>query len=181
MQVNLSGLPTVPMRVLTIILFVLVSWATVGGGWLGLSYILSNYFVVLLGIWSERDSPSPIPVQFFFFGLLFTLLNDIISIGITYEGAYNLSGLADTRSTFRFNAAMCIILIIVKPVLCLFVYKDWQEKVGGGDVNIPNESNYERLGGQSGGYNQGAGYGYGEKTDHPPQYQPPPSNNQPFP
>lgn len=180
MQVNLSGLPNVPMRVLTIVVFVLVTWATVGGHWLGLSYILANYFVVLLGLWSERDNPSPVPVQFFFFGMLFTLLNDVISIGIMYDPAYTVSGVSDTRSTFRFNAAMCIILIIVKPVLCLFIYKEWQERVGGGE-HIPNDSNYERLGGQSGGYNQGPTYGgYGEKTDNPPQYQPPPSN-QPFP
>jgi len=168
--VNLSGLPHVPLRVLVFAIFVLCSWATLSTIWLGISYIMANYFILLLGIWAERDT-SPIPVQFFFFGVAFTFLNDILSVAI------NMGSFSYIGSTARFNAAMAIILIIVKPVIGLFAYKEWQDRTEGGGSG--GNSNYETLGGQGAAAQGGYTGGFDNKSDMPPQYQPP--NNQPFP
>ncbi|XP_057303611.1 uncharacterized protein LOC130641000 [Hydractinia symbiolongicarpus] len=177
MPLNLSGLPNVPMRIITLVLVVLASWASLSSNWIGESYLLANYFVVLLGLWAERDAPSPVPVQFFFFGMIFTFVNDILSVSISYSTYNDLTKSpysALKRSTFQFNAAMAIILILAKPIACLFIYKEWQTRVDGGQEG---GSNYEQLGGnQRGGYQEYGGYN--EKAEHPPQYQPP---NQPFP
>jgi len=35
----------------------------VGLNWMGTSYLLANYFIILLGIWAEYDKVSPVPVQ----------------------------------------------------------------------------------------------------------------------
>lgn len=168
-QFDLSSLPHIPIRVIIFVVFILSSWATVASIWLGNSYLLANYFVVLLGIWAERDNTAPVPVQFLFFGMAFTFLNDILSISIVYPE------LPVYTSTFRFNAAMCIILIILKPMAGLFIFKEWQERNAGG--GHPDTSNYEPLGGQQPPQHQGGYAAYNDKNG-PPQYQPP---NQPFP
>lgn len=178
MALNLSGLPNVPMRIIFLVMFVMVTWAIVDSGWLGLSYALSNYFVVLLGIWAERDTPSPVPVQMFFFGMVFTLLNDIISLGVTFSPAQYRYKVNDNSNLFNFNAACAILLVLFKPVALLFIYREWTVRVGGEVGSDPQgNSNYEPLG--SNGPTAPGGYGgIYEKSDNPPQYQPP---TQPFP
>jgi len=159
-------------------MFCMVTWATTTSTWLGKPYILSNYFVILLGIWAEYDKFSPIPVQMFFFGILFTLLNDIISLGITFESSRIAYKNRTYFNTFNFNATCAILLVLVKPVAALFIYKEWTFRVNSdeGGASAPNASNYERLDQNTGGGYVGI---YGSKGDQaPPQYQPP---GQPFP
>lgn len=177
MALNLSGIPSVPMRMIFMVMFCMVTWTAVGLDWVGSGYLLSNYFVVLIGIWAEYDKISPVPVQIFFFGMLFTLLNDIINIGVRFEGSKNGAKAGGVYNTFNFNATCYILLILVKPVASLFIYKEWSFRVNSdeGEGQAPNASAYERLDQNNGG---GAYGGYGGAKDQPPQYQPP---QQPFP
>ncbi|XP_065656040.1 uncharacterized protein LOC136081801 [Hydra vulgaris] len=163
MLFDLSKLPNIPLWIMTLVIFVMSTWAVLGAvPWLGLGYIFSNYFIVLLGFWSDRDYPSVKPVQCFLFALCFTILNDILSMAITYESLPRLS-------VFRFNIAMAIMLLIFKVVACLFIFKELKERVNG--TNGLNQSNYETLG--SGG-NTSHSYGFnGQSQVPPPQYQPP--------
>lgn len=172
MAINLSGLPTVPLRIIFLVMFCLVTWATTTVIWLGQTYLLANYFIVLIGIWCEYDKYSHVPVQLFFFGMIFTLLNDIICLGVTFEGAKFEFGRGSYLNTFNFNATCAIILILIKPVFALFIYKEWTYRINSDDSQgtAPNSSNYERL-------DQNSGYGAGNQQA-PPQYQTP---TQPFP
>lgn len=175
----LTGIPSVPMKVIFMTMFCLVTWASVGTEWIGITYIISNYFVILMGVWSEHDKGSPIPVQMFFFGTIFTLLNDIIDVGVRFEAYKIAAQLTHNSSTFNFNAACIIILILAKPVAILFIYKEWSFRVNGDGVTgqAGNPSDYERLD-QSNGGGYGGVYGGGKGAENPPQYQPP---SQPFP
>lgn len=55
--------------------FFIVFRAGVGTEWIGLTYIISNYFVILMGVWSEHDKVSPMPVQMVFKQIFFAFLN----------------------------------------------------------------------------------------------------------
>jgi hypothetical protein len=159
----------VPLRVLILAHFVLVTWSTIGATpWLGLTFLFSNYFAILIGLWAERDTHNAEACKLFLFALAFTILNDIISMGLEWSGEDTRTSITGiNRALFQWTAAMAIIHLLLKPVSCIFIFKELQNRAGTGQPLTT--SGYEDLPGD-----------YEPKGNtFPPSYSTAPS--QPFP
>eukprot|EP00112_Aurelia_sp_Birch-Aquarium-sp1_P007558 Seg1823.12 transcript_id=Seg1823.12/GoldUCD/mRNA.D3Y31 product="Type-1 angiotensin II receptor-associated protein" protein_id=Seg1823.12/GoldUCD/D3Y31 len=133
------NLPAVPIKFLLIAHFVLVTWAALDL-WLKECYIYSNYLVLIIGLWAMRDKNSIEPMQFLLGAHVFTILNDIILLGMWFPVADRVTTLATSiRPQFQFTAAMAILNLILKPFSALFMFKEYQDR---GATGAP----YEDLG-----------------------------------
>ncbi|XP_065061133.1 type-1 angiotensin II receptor-associated protein-like [Rhopilema esculentum] len=162
----LQSLPTVPIKYFLISHFILVTWAALYL-WMGECYIYSNYLVLIVGLWALKDKSSNEPMQFLLGIHLFTILNDIILLGM-YFPIFNKAG---NSARFQFTAAMAIINLLLKPVSGIFIFKEYQIRGAG-------ETSYEDLGGP-------AGPPSGKQEVAPPYapsggYMPPTSANTPY-
>jgi len=163
----------VPLKFFLIAHFVLVTWAALYP-WLGECYIYSNYLVLIIGLWAIKDKDSVEPLQFLLGIHVFTILNDIILLGMYFHQNTLLKGAYLTR--FQFTAAMAIINLLLKPVSALFIFKEYQSRGGEG-------STYEDLGsgnqGQLPSKQQSAPPSYAPSASG--GYMPPTSANAPYP
>ncbi|WAR15475.1 ATRAP-like protein [Mya arenaria] len=73
--------PQITLKLLVFFHFVLTVWAS-QNGFLGLSYVYMNLFVLSLGVWSIVHHESAEPVFMFLICHVFSILQDIILLGI---------------------------------------------------------------------------------------------------
>ncbi|XP_052759983.1 type-1 angiotensin II receptor-associated protein-like [Mya arenaria] len=138
--------PQITLKLLVFFHFVLTVWAS-QNGFLGLSYVYMNLFVLSLGVWSIVHHESAEPVFMFLICHVFSILQDIILLGINEPRGYNAyeqGGRIDqtTRNEYRFSLGMSIVNLIIKPVTAFLVYRIYRERGGSyGDFTIPGVGN----------------------------------------
>ncbi|TNN38282.1 Type-1 angiotensin II receptor-associated protein [Liparis tanakae] len=97
--------------------------------WLPSSFAWANFGVLAVGVWAIAQRDSIDAVLMFLFGLVLSILTDIVHFGIFYP----VNDYA-AESRFRFSAATAIISLLLKPASCFFVYQMYRER--GGDYNV---------------------------------------------
>ncbi|XP_076087468.1 type-1 angiotensin II receptor-associated protein-like [Mytilus galloprovincialis] len=127
------------LKITVIIHFILTVWATTSS-FLPDSYIYMNLFVLLIGIFSIVHNESSEAVFMFLVLHCFTIVQDMIFLGIYQPIADETVEVPHQRDSvknrYRFSLGMCITNLIIKPVTAFFLYKVWQERQGN-TVNLP--------------------------------------------
>ncbi|CAC5418019.1 unnamed protein product [Mytilus coruscus] len=127
------------LKVTVIIHFILTVWATTSS-FLPDSYIYMNLFVLLIGIFSIVHNESSDAVFMFFVLHCFTIVQDMIFLGI-YQPIADETVEVPTqpdsvKNRYRFSLGMCITNLIIKPVTAFLLYTVWQERQGN-PINLP--------------------------------------------
>ncbi|KAL5013209.1 hypothetical protein ScPMuIL_007479 [Solemya velum] len=170
------------LKVIVVVHFILSLWAGQIFGFLPSSYLYMNWFILMIGVWAIAVPDSTEPV-FMFLGLhLFSIIQDIIFLGI-YQPRANLyfeesNSLGRSgRDEYRFCLGMCILNLLIKPVTAFLLFRIYQERGGeSGSLNFSGVRNFPAFGTQHGTY---------ENIDQPvppnqvetasaPQYEKPP-------
>ncbi|XP_032220812.1 type-1 angiotensin II receptor-associated protein isoform X1 [Nematostella vectensis] len=98
-------MPSVSIKVIIGVHFILTTWATLYPT-LPTSYVFSNFLVLFMGIWALVETERTDPVVMFLLGLIFTIISDIVALSIYYVNLDN--------STYRFAIGMAIMSLILK-------------------------------------------------------------------
>ncbi|XP_054251014.1 type-1 angiotensin II receptor-associated protein [Indicator indicator] len=131
-------LPAVSLKVIIMVHWLLTVWGCMNYMFPA-SYAWGNFSVLAVGIWAivQRDSLDAITM--FLFGLLLTVVTDIIHISLFYPSNKDLTDLK------RFSVGMVIFSFLLKPVSCYLVYQMCRERGGDCTFNIdpkPSCDNY---------------------------------------
>ncbi|KAF6036404.1 AGTRAP [Bugula neritina] len=98
------------------------------------TYGYTHAILIFLGILCIAKPKSSDLVMMYFTMNLFTILNDIILLGLYQPLANNaierLYSQPATRNTYRFALGMCIVNLILKPVVCFILYKTYLTRGG---------------------------------------------------
>lgn len=117
-----------------------------------MSYIYMNLFVLSLGVWSIVHHESSEPVLMFLMCHLFSILQDIILLGIYEPRGYalyeqNERAQGSQRNEYRFSLGMAIVNLIIKPITAFLIYRIYRERGGSySDFNIPGVGNLPGFG-----------------------------------
>ncbi|KFV72273.1 Type-1 angiotensin II receptor-associated protein, partial [Dryobates pubescens] len=116
-------LPAVSLKVIIMVHWLLTVWGCMNYMFPA-SYAWGNFTVLAVGIWAivQRDSLDAITM--FLFGLLLTVVTDIIHISLFYPSNKDLTDLK------RFSVGMVIFSFLLKPVSCYLVYQMCRERGG---------------------------------------------------
>ncbi|XP_032220813.1 type-1 angiotensin II receptor-associated protein isoform X2 [Nematostella vectensis] len=117
-------MPSVSIKVIIGVHFILTTWATLYPT-LPTSYVFSNFLVLFMGIWALVETERTDPVVMFLLGLIFTIISDIVALSIYYVNLDN--------STYRFAIGMAIMSLILKPLSCICIFLDFRNR--GGEVD----------------------------------------------
>ncbi|XP_056293397.1 type-1 angiotensin II receptor-associated protein isoform X1 [Pseudoliparis swirei] len=120
-------IPAVNLKAIVLVHWLLTVWACMS--WLPSSFAWGNFGVLAVGVWAIAQRDSIDAVLMFLFGLVLTILTDIVHFGIFYP----MNDYA-AESRFRFSAAAAITSLLLKPASCFFVYQMYHER--GGDYNV---------------------------------------------
>ncbi|XP_068014544.1 type-1 angiotensin II receptor-associated protein [Melanerpes formicivorus] len=122
-------LPAVSLKVIIMVHWLLTVWGCMNYMFPA-SYAWGNFSVLAVGIWAivQRDSLDAITM--FLFGLLLTIVTDIIHICLFYPSNKDLTDLK------RFSVGMVIFSFLLKPVSCYLVYQMCRERGGDCTFNI---------------------------------------------
>uniref|UniRef100_UPI00398E8DE8 type-1 angiotensin II receptor-associated protein isoform X1 n=3 Tax=Pristiophorus japonicus TaxID=55135 RepID=UPI00398E8DE8 len=126
-------LPAVNLKMIIFVHWLLTTWGFMFP-WLSQSYIWNNYAVLAIGVWAIAQRDSVDALGMYLFGVLITILTDIIHIAIGYNRFAAVQSDIALRDQFRFSVGMAILSLLLKPVSCLFVYQMYKER--GGDCNL---------------------------------------------
>ncbi|KAH3824043.1 type-1 angiotensin II receptor-associated protein-like [Dreissena polymorpha] len=137
--------PQITLKLIVFFHFIFTVWAS-QIGFLGPSYVYMNLFTMSLGVWSIVHHESAEPIFMFLLCHLFSILQDIILLGIYEPRAYNIyerDGVdATARNEYRFSLGMSIVNLIIKPVTAFLIYRIYGERGGSyGDFHIPGVGN----------------------------------------
>ncbi|CAG5110518.1 Oidioi.mRNA.OKI2018_I69.chr2.g4914.t1.cds [Oikopleura dioica] len=109
--------------------------------WLPLGYMLTQFSLIILGVWCVVQRDDSLQVFFYASCTGISTVTDSILVGANYPD--ELSGLG------KFAAAMAIIFIITKPFQALFLHQIYKERGGQtsfGNIGLPGLSSaYEDL------------------------------------
>ncbi|XP_063410412.1 type-1 angiotensin II receptor-associated protein-like [Mytilus trossulus] len=151
---------SVSLKGAVIVHFILTIWASMSGGFLPESYIYMNMFVLLIGVFAIVMNESVDAVFMFLFFHCFTMIQDIIFLGIFEPMGYDTFEKPDmvvrSKNLYRFSLGMCIVNLILKPVTAILLYRIWQDRQGHAfdlPFNIPgipgmgnqHDSKYENI------------------------------------
>ncbi|XP_067951147.1 type-1 angiotensin II receptor-associated protein-like isoform X1 [Watersipora subatra] len=131
---------TALLRIVVMIQIVFSTWGYLqppGGSFMPPVYEYTHLILILFAAFSLVKPNSVEAVFMYLFVNIFTILNDIILLGlyqpithILYEK--NPNTLGSTLNTYRFALGMSIVNLVLKPVVCLVLFKVYQAR--GGDI-----------------------------------------------
>lgn len=110
---------------------------------MNISYVYMNIILMGLGIWSIAHHESPDSVLMFLLCHIFSILQDIILLGL-YEprgyDTYEVPGVqATARNQYRFSLGMSILNLIIKPVTAFLLFTIYKQRGGSySDLHLPN-------------------------------------------
>ncbi|XP_030634568.1 type-1 angiotensin II receptor-associated protein [Chanos chanos] len=156
-------IPAINLKAIVLVHWLLTVWGCLAFQ-LNMTYMLSNFSVLAVGVWAIAQRDSIDAVLMFLMGMALTVVTDIVDFAILYPAADNLS---DRRDTVRFSMGMSILSLLLKPLSCFFVYQMYRER--GGDYNVnfgfptitrnrddyQSIDNQEQSSGSSSAFNQG--------------------------
>ncbi|XP_014780949.1 type-1 angiotensin II receptor-associated protein-like isoform X1 [Octopus bimaculoides] len=125
--------PQVSLKVIVIVHFILTVWASMPTSFLPLSYTYMNAFVLAFGVWGIVNQESTDAISMFLILKIFTIIQDIVFLGIYQPRAYADNGKSSEMSCvheYRFSLAMSIVNLILKPVSCFLLYRIYQDRGG---------------------------------------------------
>lgn len=134
----------------------------------------------MIGVWALGDQTSLEAITLYLIGMLFTILNDCITLG-----TYSKTGVAfgdGALDSAKFSFAMALISLIFKPIIVIFVLQEYNRR--GGSVSIPGVSisssaHYEPIGGSSPDPAQDPSSTNNNNNNIPPNYSNPNNFNNP--
>ncbi|OWF41219.1 type-1 angiotensin II receptor-associated protein-like isoform X2 [Mizuhopecten yessoensis] len=137
--------PSVSLKAIIIVHFVLVIWASMMEGYLPPAYWAMNLFILMLGVWGIACPESADAILMFLILHLISILQDIIFIAIHQPLAYDAFERPNSKrvSEFRFSTGMSIVNLIVKPFTSFLLYRIFKDRGGEyGTINIPGFPNF---------------------------------------
>ncbi|XP_069117478.1 LOW QUALITY PROTEIN: type-1 angiotensin II receptor-associated protein-like [Argopecten irradians] len=133
------------LKVIIIIHFILLIWASMTEGYLPPAYWAMNLFILTLGMWGVACPESPDAIFMFLILHSLVILQDIIFIAIHQPLGYDLFERNNSSrvSEFRFSTGMSIVNLILKPFSSILLYRVFKERGGEyGNLNIPGFPNF---------------------------------------
>jgi len=115
------SLPPVSLKIVVSVHFILTIWGD-QINWLPPTYLFCNLLVLAVGVWAIASTENQDASQLFLFGMLFTILHDIIIFSIAYTPV--------DSSHFRFCVGMAILSLILKPLSCLLIFQNHRSRGG---------------------------------------------------
>lgn len=98
------------------------------------AYIYMNLIVLLIGVFAIVHNESVDAVFMFLVLHCFTILQDIIFLGIYQPRAdtylENEKMPNNVRNEYRFSLGMCITNLLLKPLTAFLLYRIWQDRQG---------------------------------------------------
>ncbi|KAK7477921.1 hypothetical protein BaRGS_00030830, partial [Batillaria attramentaria] len=152
--------------VIVFVHFILSTWGSLGN-WNNGTYLYVHAFVLACGLWAIISSDSTDAVLMMLISLAFSILHDIILLGLyeprgydTFERSALVS--ASHRNEYRFGLGMCITNLILKPLTGFLLFRIYQSRRNESTFTIPGISNLPGLG------TPGSGYEDIDKSPHAP-------------
>lgn len=110
-------LPIVPLLVSMGVHFMLVSFYLLSANWLPV-FVFSHTVLFLVGLWALLDKESIEAVISYIVVVAFTILLDIIQLGLYFEETQDTAERAGgtTYRTWQFSAACAIMNLLFKPL-----------------------------------------------------------------
>lgn len=118
------------LTVIVIVHFILTVWASMPQAFLPFSYIYMNAFVLAFGVWGIIKQESTDAISMFLILKAFSIVQDIIFLGIYQPRAYKNYEVLDRLSEYRFALGMSIVNLLLKPVSCFLLYRIYQDRGG---------------------------------------------------
>lgn len=118
------------LYVIVIVHFILTVWASMPQAFLPFSYIYMNAFVLAFGVWGIIKQESTDAISMFLILKAFSIVQDIIFLGIYQPRAYKNYEVLDRLSEYRFALGMSIVNLLLKPVSCFLLYRIYQDRGG---------------------------------------------------
>ncbi|XP_061197781.1 type-1 angiotensin II receptor-associated protein-like [Saccostrea echinata] len=152
--------PHYTLKVIVCVHFILMIWGAQFVSLMPTVYWLSNSFVLLLGIWSIASPDSFDAVLMYLILHLFTILEDIVLLGIYQPRASRSIEVNNVqqgvKDEYRFSLGMVITNLILKPLTAFLLWRIYQDRGGRfSDFNFPNlpqfggsppgQGNYENI------------------------------------
>eukprot|EP00735_Rhodelphis_limneticus_P014023 TRINITY_DN79_c0_g1::TRINITY_DN79_c0_g1_i1::g.14717::m.14717 TRINITY_DN79_c0_g1::TRINITY_DN79_c0_g1_i1::g.14717 ORF type:complete len:202 (+),score=4.31,AGTRAP/PF06396.6/8.9e-20 TRINITY_DN79_c0_g1_i1:52-657(+) len=104
-----------------------------------LSFVLSNFLLVILGIWASHNHTHSDCVYWFGVLMFFTIINDVICLAL-YEHDFPLKD-----DKFKFSLVMAIVHLIFKVFSLVFTHSEYTTRGGKGLVPNPDAATSYRL------------------------------------
>lgn len=142
-MVDLSNLQNVPLKIITLIHFILTTWGT-QGDWSSHAYLYYNIIFLLVLFWGIHQKDSPEPIQIALAINLLSILFDVIILAAYFPSSF--------RSSERFSVGMAILNLVFRPLTSFGLYRILQDRdvaIGGGGSSFPG--NFGDIFGGSGG------------------------------
>ncbi|XP_045162865.1 type-1 angiotensin II receptor-associated protein-like isoform X2 [Mercenaria mercenaria] len=145
--------PQITLKLIVFLHFIFTTWACMCPQFLPLSYTYMNLFVLSLGVWSIVHHESSDAALMFMMCHLFSILHDIILLGIYEPRGYavfeqNPQLYGTPRNEYRFSLGMAIVNLIAKPITAFLIYRIYRERGGSySDFNIPGVGSLPGFGG----------------------------------
>ncbi|GAB1607930.1 type-1 angiotensin II receptor-associated protein-like [Argonauta hians] len=126
--------PPYTLKVIVIVHFILTLWASMPGEFLPISYTYMNAFILAFGVWGMVNQESAEPISTFLILNLFSIIQDIIFLGLYQPLGYLAYSTTDFFGTFNFAFGMSIVNLILKPVSCYLLYRIYVDRGGVSDT-----------------------------------------------
>ncbi|XP_062822805.1 type-1 angiotensin II receptor-associated protein [Anolis carolinensis] len=116
--------PAVNLKAIILVHWLLTIWGCLEA-WLPPSYAWSNFSVLALGVWAVAQRDSLDAILMFLWGLLLTVLTDIVHFGLFYP-----RGPKAPSDTMRFSNGMAVFSLLLKPLSCFFAHQMHRQRGG---------------------------------------------------
>ncbi|KAK3578021.1 hypothetical protein CHS0354_027234 [Potamilus streckersoni] len=148
--------PQFTLKAVIFIHFILTVWATMSG-FLSSTYNYMNLFVLMVGVLGIVFEEHADIVFMFFLLHVFTILEDILLLGLYQPRANSIfekEGFDESRrNEYRFALGMAIVNLILKPFTAFLLFRVSQERGGNyAAISFPGVSNLPGFGGRGGMY-----------------------------
>ncbi|XP_060614739.2 type-1 angiotensin II receptor-associated protein [Anolis sagrei] len=116
--------PSVNLKAIILVHWLLTTWGCLKP-WLPPSYTWSNYSVLALGVWAVAQRDSLDAILMFLWGLLLTILTDIVHFGVYYPRDHD-----SLEDLMRFSNGMAIFSLLLKPLSCFLAHQMYRQRGG---------------------------------------------------
>lgn len=147
--------PNYTLKVIVCVHFIFMIWGAQFSALLPRVYWLSNAFVLLLGVWGIACPESYDAILMYLILHVFTILEDIILLGIYQPRARDKSWIENKgfKDEYRFSLGMAITNLILKPFTAFLLWRIYQDRGGRfSDFHFPqfggspsHQGNYENI------------------------------------
>ncbi|KJE97505.1 hypothetical protein CAOG_07352 [Capsaspora owczarzaki ATCC 30864] len=139
--------PALSLRAIVLFHTFLSIWAVLDG-YLGTAYFYASFGLSMIGVWALGDQTSLEAITLYAIALVFTMLNDCITMGVYSTKDIVFNDYAPNARKFSF--AMALISLLFKPISLFFALREFNRR--GGSLTVPgitvsSTTNYEPIGG----------------------------------